>query len=88
MRSYAIYRESRRPRGPVWREAPRPRRMGMVEAKSEKEALSKFAVLEQRRSRQVQGWHVTKGRLVITLMNGRNAHEAVYWAARQEGERA
>jgi hypothetical protein len=63
--------------------SPRPRRQAVIEAASEHEALEAFVKAEQVRSSAVQGWHIAKGRLVVTLTNGRSVHEAIYQAWRQ-----
>jgi len=62
----------------------RPKRVAVIEAATEAEALEAFVKAEQVRSSAVQGWHITKGRLVITLVNGRSSHEATYQAWRAE----
>lgn len=78
---FGIYREASRQeqRGRTHRIPPK--RVAVIEAKTEDEALTAFAAAEQVRSRQVMGWHIAPaGRLVVTLVNGRNVHEVIYRA--------
>ena len=64
---------------------PQPKRVAVIEAPNGKAALEGFAKAEQIRSKQVDSWHVAgHQRLVVTLVNGANVHEAVYEAWRQE----
>jgi hypothetical protein len=75
-----------------WHPRPEPKRMAVIEAANPTEALEAFAKAEQVRSRQVEGWHVarvqskrrTQVKLVVTLANGRNTHEATYVAWEKE----
>lgn len=95
-KTWAIYRE---PGGQALRERerrsrtyglylspPSPRRMAVIEADSEVEALEAFARAEQIRSRQVADWDIIRLRgrpcLVVKLVNGANQHAARYYASR------
>lgn len=62
--------------------SPRPKRVGTVEAKSEQEALTKFAEAEVSRSRHVIGWELKGKTLLVHLANGMSEHTARFWAGR------
>ena len=78
-------RKRRQARYALVESSPRPKRVAVIEAPDTQSALEAFAKAEMIRSAQVDGWHIAAGkRLVVTLVNGLNTHEAVYEAWRSE----
>lgn len=60
----------------------RPKRVAVIEAPTEKDALIAFGQAERIRSSHVRDFTVYGRKLHVTIVNGQNAHTATYVAWR------